>query len=122
MPASASYRAALRRRTPRAAPARCRDRSPERALLRHSSGIMREEAFRAPVENHIGSYGLVPPGGEIVCLVSGGPDSPCLWHVLRELGYHVSALHVDHGLRGAESDRDAEFCRDVLGAEVVDGR
>jgi tRNA(Ile)-lysidine synthase len=37
------------------------------------------------------------------------------------LGYRVSALHVDHGLRGEESAEDARFCRDVLGAEVVDG-
>src|SRR5262249_53813988 len=33
-----------------------------------------------------------------------------------------SALHVDHGLRGDESEADARFCREVLGAEVVDGR
>ena len=52
-------------------------------------------------------------------LVSGGADSTCLWHVLRELGYRVSALHVAHGLRGAESAEDARFCGDVLGAEVV---
>ena len=58
----------------------------------------------------------------MTCLVSGGADSTCLWHVLRELGYEVSALHVAHGLRGAESEEDAAFCRDVLGAEVVDGR
>ena len=38
---------------------------------------------------------------------------------MRELGYRVHALHVDHGLRGAESDQDASFCREVLGAEVV---
>ena len=63
---------------------------------------------------------LIPPGGEITCLVSGGADSTCLWHVLGELGYHVSALHVNHGLRGEESEVDARFCRDVLGAEVVD--
>src|SRR5262249_12826815 len=43
----------------------------------------------------------------------------CLFHVLRELGYDVSALHVDHGLRGAESDADAEWCAERLGAEVV---
>src|SRR5207248_9678507 len=43
----------------------------------------------------------------------------CLWHVLRGLGYRVSPLHVDHGLRGAESDEDARFCRERFGAEVV---
>jgi tRNA(Ile)-lysidine synthase len=63
---------------------------------------------------------LIPPGGDVVCLVSGGPDSTCLWHVLRGLGYDVSAVHVNHGLRGAESEEDARHCRDVLGAEVVD--
>jgi tRNA(Ile)-lysidine synthetase-like protein len=55
-------------------------------------------------------------------LVSGGADSTCLWHVLRELGYDVSALHVNHGLRGADSEEDARFCHEVLSAEVVDGR
>jgi tRNA(Ile)-lysidine synthetase-like protein len=45
-----------------------------------------------------------------------------MWHVLRGLGYRVSALHVDHGLRGEESDADARFCAEQLGAEVVDGR
>ena len=58
----------------------------------------------------------------MTALVSGGADSTCLWHSLRELGYRVSALHVDHGLRGEESAADARFCREVLGAEVVDGR
>ena len=56
----------------------------------------------------------------MTCLVSGGADSMCLWHVLRELEYRVSALHVNHKLRGDESDDDAQFCRDVLGAEVVE--
>jgi tRNA(Ile)-lysidine synthase len=74
----------------------------------------------ARVEAHIQRHELVPPGGEVTCLVSGGPDSTCLWHVLQELGYAVTVLHVNHGLRGEESDVDARFCRDVLGAEVVD--
>jgi tRNA(Ile)-lysidine synthase len=75
---------------------------------------------RARVERSIRRLDLIPPGGEVTCLVSGGADSTCLWHLLRKLGYGVSALHVNHGLRGAESDEDARFCREVFGAEVVD--
>ena len=74
------------------------------------------------VEAFIRVHELIPPGGEVTCLVSGGADSTCLWHVLCELGYAVSALHVDHGLRGEESDTDARFCAEQFGAEVVDGR
>jgi len=83
---------------------------------------MEPRAFRKAVEADIRRHELIPSGGEVTCLVSGGADSTCLWHVLRELGYEASALHVAHGLRGAESDEDAAFCRDALGAEVVDGR
>jgi len=76
-------------------------------------------ALAARVEATIRRHELIPSGANVTCLVSGGADSTCLWHVLRELGYGVAAVHVDHGLRGAESAEDAEFCRDVLGAEVV---
>jgi tRNA(Ile)-lysidine synthase len=80
--------------------------------------------LRARIEAHIRRHELIDPGGEICCLVSGGADSTCLWHALRELGYRVSALHVNHKLRGAASEEDARFCHDVLGADVVelDGR
>jgi tRNA(Ile)-lysidine synthase len=78
--------------------------------------------FRELVELDIRRHELIPQGGDVLCLVSGGADSTCLWHVLGELGYRVSALHVDHGLRGRESDEDARFCRERLGADVVDGR
>jgi tRNA(Ile)-lysidine synthetase-like protein len=74
------------------------------------------------VEEFIRRHELIPPDGAVTCLVSGGADSTCLWHVLRELGYEVSALHVDHGLRGEESEADARFCAEQFGAEVVDGR
>jgi len=83
---------------------------------------MEPRVFRKAVEADIRRHDLIPPGGEVTCLVSGGADSTCLWHVLRELGYAVSALHVEHGLRGRESDEDAAFCRETLGAEIVDGR
>jgi tRNA(Ile)-lysidine synthase len=83
---------------------------------------MDTRAFRSAVEADIRKEELIPPVGEVTCLVSGGADSTCLWHALRALGYRVSALHVAHGLRGRESDEDAAFCRDVLGAEIVHGR
>jgi tRNA(Ile)-lysidine synthase len=73
------------------------------------------------VEAFIREENLLAPGESVTVLVSGGADSTCLWHVLRELRYDVSALHVNHHLRGAESDEDARFCRAALGAEVVDG-
>jgi tRNA(Ile)-lysidine synthase len=76
--------------------------------------------LRSRVEDHIRSHELIPPGGAVTALVSGGADSTCLWHTLGALGYQVDALHVDHGLRGAESDEDARFCREVLGAEIVE--
>jgi tRNA(Ile)-lysidine synthase len=73
----------------------------------------------ARVEAQIGRHGLLDPGGKVTCLVSGGADSTCLWHVLRELGYRVRAVHVHHGLRGEEADADARHCADLLGAEIV---
>ena len=77
------------------------------------------EAMLERVQSYIREHGLIEPGGEVTCLVSGGADSTFLWHALRDLGYSVSALHVAHGLRGAESDEDARFCREAFGAEVV---
>ncbi len=83
-------------------------------LVRHTEVVLdRLEAF-------IRERGLIGPGGEVTCLVSGGADSACLWHALGELGYRVSALHVAHGLRGAESEEDAQFCRQAFDAEVVE--
>ena len=71
------------------------------------------------VERFIRARQLIPPGGVVTCLVSGGADSTCLWHVLNELGYHVSALHVNHRLRGQESEEDARFCAEAFHAEIV---
>ncbi|HEY5694033.1 MAG TPA: tRNA lysidine(34) synthetase TilS [Gaiellaceae bacterium] len=82
------------------------------------------EELRDRVERFVREHDLIPAGGEVTCLVSGGADSTCLRHLLGGLGYRVSALHVNHKLRGAASDEDARFCAEALGAEVVelDGR
>ena len=53
--------------------------------------------------------------GHIVLGLSGGADSVCLLYILNalseEYGYEITAIHVHHGIRGSEADRDAEFCR-----------
>ena len=74
------------------------------------------------VQTFVREHELIALGGEITCLVSGGADSTCLWHALGELGYRVRAVHVHHGVRGAEADEDARHCRELLGAEVVELR
>src|SRR4051794_39757964 len=71
------------------------------------------------IESWIRRHDLIEPGGEVACLVSGGADSTCLWHALNALGYRASAVHVNHGLRGDESEADAAFCRNVLHAAEI---
>jgi tRNA(Ile)-lysidine synthase len=82
---------------------------------------MPKETVQARVESFIRDEGLLSSGDDVVVLVSGGPDSTCLWHVLGSLGFGVSAVHVAHGLRGEESDEDARFCAEHFGARIVDG-
>ena len=70
------------------------------------------------VETFIREHDLISPRGDVTCLVSGGADSTCLWHVLDGLGYRVSALHVNHGMRD-DADEVARHCAKAFGAEVV---
>ena len=54
---------------------------------------------------------MLQPGQRLGVAVSGGADSICLLHVLLELHLPVtfSIVHVNHGLRGEESDGDEAF-------------
>ncbi len=42
---------------------------------------------------------------------SGGADSTALLLLLADAGPRLTAIHLHHGLRGAEADADAEWCR-----------
>lgn len=54
----------------------------------------------------------LPPDTPVLVALSGGADSVALLHLLLQAGDGpVLALHVHHGIRGAEADRDADFCR-----------
>ena len=57
------------------------------------------------------AFAAVPAGSRILAAVSGGADSVCLMLSLRQLGYDVCAVHVEHGIRGEESLEDCAFVR-----------
>ncbi len=56
---------------------------------------------------------LFAPGDRVIVALSGGADSVCLLVVLNELketlGLELKAVHVHHGLRGKEADRDRDY-------------
>jgi tRNA(Ile)-lysidine synthase len=57
----------------------------------------------------------------VLVLLSGGRDSVCLLDRMVAEAEQVWALHVNYGLRGAESDADEAFCRELcsrLGVEL----
>ena len=60
-------------------------------------------------------YELLAPGDDVTVALSGGADSVALLWVLRTLAPRLKlclrAAHYHHGIRGAEADRDADFCR-----------
>jgi tRNA(Ile)-lysidine synthase len=62
---------------------------------------------------HIQKHELLKPGDRVGVAVSGGSDSVAslrlLLEIRRELGIVLSVVHLNHKLRGAESDADEEF-------------
>ena len=69
------------------------------------------------IQDTMSRYGMIEKGGKVLVGVSGGPDSVFLMRVLDKLktrlGIKLYVAHVDHGIRGAASRRDAEFVKDL---------
>jgi tRNA(Ile)-lysidine synthase len=65
------------------------------------------------VARFIREHSLVSRGSCLLVAVSGGADSTCLLHLLSslkdELGIKLHVAHLDHQLRGAESEADAAY-------------
>lgn len=62
----------------------------------------------------------IPPGERILIALSGGADSVALTHALHRLrecrerlNFNLTAAHLNHRLRGDESDRDERFVREL---------
>ena len=68
------------------------------------------------IQRHI----LIPRKELVVVGVSGGADSVCLLHVLtkwrRRLGIKLHIAHLNHQLRGVESEADAEYVSNLAGS------
>lgn len=72
------------------------------------------EEFISKVRSAVSDYGMITGGNAVVAALSGGADSVSLLRVLKslesELGITVCACHLNHGLRGSDSDSDEQFC------------
>lgn len=81
------------------------------------------------IENAVSEYNMFGGKKRVIAALSGGADSMCLLHFLvtnaRSFGITVCAAHLNHCLRGEESERDFEFvvaeCR-KLGVELFTKR
>lgn len=71
------------------------------------------------IKTTIEKFNMLKSGETVCCALSGGADSVALLIALKKLsaefGVTVTAVHINHLLRGAESDRDEEFCRELCG-------
>lgn len=72
------------------------------------SDLLQQKVKKFILEKH-----LISKGEGIVVGVSGGPDSLCLAHILLELrqslGFEICLAHLNHALRGEESEEDMDF-------------
>ena len=67
----------------------------------------------------IKKFNMLNNGENVVVGLSGGADSCALTHILARLSekmdLHITAVHINHGIRGEEAERDErsaeEFCR-----------
>ncbi|MCM1579473.1 MAG: tRNA lysidine(34) synthetase TilS [Ruminococcus sp.] len=66
------------------------------------------------VEETLRKYNMLCGCKNVLAALSGGADSVCLLLVLNGLkekyGFGLTAIHVNHNLRGEESDGDRDFC------------
>lgn len=76
------------------------------------------------IRSYIQQNNLLKKGDRIVVGVSGGADSICLLHVLNRLRSEyelfLQVVHINHGIRGAEADRDEHFVKSFCEKEGLE--
>lgn len=77
----------------------------------------KERLLEQRVIDFIRKHKLFSAGGKAVVAVSGGADSVCLLHLLTKcqgsLGVEIHVAHLNHKLRGVESDADADYVAEL---------
>ncbi len=72
--------------------------------------------FEKTVKNYIEKYQMISKKEHILVGVSGGADSLCLLQVLhcfsKKEKWKLTAVHIHHGIRGKEADKDEEFVKE----------
>ena len=71
------------------------------------------DKFVQKVRQTMDTHHMLETNEPVLVALSGGADSVALLLALTELEIPVSACHLHHGLRGAEADRDEQFCRSL---------
>lgn len=73
--------------------------------------------FYEKISNAVSDYNMISDGDAVVIALSGGADSVSLLYAMnklsQQLGFSLSACHVNHGLRGEDSDSDMHFCEEL---------
>lgn len=81
------------------------------------------DLLRRQLLDTVRKYSLAPSGSRMLVAVSGGQDSTALllalFELRHELGISLAAAHLNHGLRGAESEEDAEWVAELCGSLPV---
>lgn len=82
--------------------------------------------IKEKVTNYIVRHELITQGDTVVIGVSGGADSICLLFLLSEISsyinYDIKVIHVEHGIRGDDSLKDAEYVRNICAGLKIDCR
>ena len=69
--------------------------------------------FLRKIEKFIEQKELMNNSQLYLVALSGGADSVALLLALKKLGYNIEAAHCNFHLRGEESDRDEDFCKNL---------
>lgn len=76
----------------------------------HAVQTASADGVREKVRRFVETHALLDRTLPVLVGFSGGADSTALVILLRDLGAQMTAVHLHHGLRAREADRDAEWC------------